>query len=147
MNNGTATVTPIGDYPPFTYHWFTDPVQTTQIAVNLPSGIISVRITDSVGCSITVLGQIGQTSNVETIKESQFQIYPNPSSGEVFLEIEQSQRSDWHLTLTDTSGKLLKTEKGNGSKKLQINDLVTGVYLAKLSFGEEFITKKLVIQP
>ena len=144
-NNGTATASPTGDFPPFSYEWNTDPIQTTQTAVNLSPKSYLCTITDSIGCSVIYYVLVDQTSNSNELLNTSLQIYPNPSSGEVHFEINQVE--DWKLTITDTSGKLMQIEKGKGSKRLIINNLVAGVYLAKLSFGETFITKKLVIQP
>ncbi len=144
-SNGTATFDPRGDYPPYSYLWETDPIQTTQTAINLASGNYNCKITDSLGCWVIYNVVVEQTSSMDEKESNQFQIYPNPSSGQVHFEINQVE--DWHLTITDISGKLMETEKGRGAKKLTINNLSAGVYLAKLNFAEEFITKKLVIQP
>ena len=47
-NNGYAELTGITGTPPFTYQWSNG--QTTQSANNLPSGNVSVTVTDSNGC-------------------------------------------------------------------------------------------------
>jgi len=51
--DGTATVTASGSHgPPFTYKWNTLPVQVTQTAINLCSGVnYVVTVTDDSGCS------------------------------------------------------------------------------------------------
>ncbi|MCG3167456.1 MAG: hypothetical protein POELPBGB_03248 [Bacteroidia bacterium] len=49
--NGTATVTPAGGTPAYSYAWNTVPVQTTQTATGLCSGVYSVTVTDANGCS------------------------------------------------------------------------------------------------
>lgn len=47
---GTATVTSFGGVGGFTYQWNSNPVQTTQTAVNLLPGVYNVTITDLNGC-------------------------------------------------------------------------------------------------
>lgn len=53
--NGTATVAGSGGVLPYTYSWNTNPVQTTQTAVNMPAGNFLASVIDANGC-------IGQTS-------------------------------------------------------------------------------------
>ncbi len=50
---GIAIVSASGGTPSYTYIWNTFPVQTGPIAINLPPGIYTVTVTDSVGCSST----------------------------------------------------------------------------------------------
>ena len=52
-SNGFVSVTPAGGTPTYTYSWNTTPIQTTAIATMLPTGIYTVVITDSHGCSAT----------------------------------------------------------------------------------------------
>ncbi len=49
-NNGSATATPAGGTPPYTYNWNNG--QTVQTAINLAAGSYSVTITDSNNCPI-----------------------------------------------------------------------------------------------
>ncbi|MBP7496096.1 MAG: hypothetical protein KA792_00325 [Bacteroidales bacterium] len=51
-SNGTATVTPYGGTAPYTYKWNSDPVQTTDKAINLSAGNYKVTITDDNGCTV-----------------------------------------------------------------------------------------------
>ncbi|NUM51615.1 MAG: gliding motility-associated C-terminal domain-containing protein [Flavobacteriales bacterium] len=51
--DGTATATPSGGTPPYTYLWMPGG-QTTQTAVNLCPGIYTVTATDANGCATTV---------------------------------------------------------------------------------------------
>jgi gliding motility-associated-like protein len=49
LNNGTATATPSGGTPPYTYLW-TPTNQTTSTATNLPQGVYSVLVMDTYDC-------------------------------------------------------------------------------------------------
>jgi hypothetical protein len=51
LNNGTAIAFADGGAPPYTFVWDTYPVQTTQVATNLPAGLWRVDVTDSAGCT------------------------------------------------------------------------------------------------
>ena len=51
VNNGSATVNATGANLPFSYLWYTNPIQTTQTASNLMAGTYNVVVTNSVGCT------------------------------------------------------------------------------------------------
>ncbi len=61
--NGKAWVHCSGGYPPYFYHWVTNPIQTGDTAYNLVPGFYHVDITDFVGCSITDSVTIGFPNN------------------------------------------------------------------------------------
>lgn len=48
--NGSMTASVSGGTPPYSYLWGSSPQQTTQTAVNLPSGIFCVTVTDANSC-------------------------------------------------------------------------------------------------
>jgi gliding motility-associated-like protein len=50
--NGTATANVSGGTPGYTYYWFTQTLQTTQMATGLSAGSYSVNILDVRGCSL-----------------------------------------------------------------------------------------------
>ena len=50
-SNGSATATPSGGTPGFTYTWNTSPVQSTQTANNLSAGNYTVTVKDANGCT------------------------------------------------------------------------------------------------
>lgn len=51
--NGTATATPAGGTPPYSYSWNSSPVQNTQTATGLCAGNYTVTVTDANGCTTT----------------------------------------------------------------------------------------------
>ncbi|MBL4578804.1 MAG: SprB repeat-containing protein, partial [Flavobacteriales bacterium] len=56
----TATVTPSGGTPLYTYLWSTSPVQTTATATGLVAGLYTLTVTDFKGCSTTANITIGE---------------------------------------------------------------------------------------
>src|ERR1035437_9384684 len=60
---GTATVTPAGGTPAYTYSWNTTPVQTTPTATGLIAGTYTVTVTDANGCTATATATITVNSN------------------------------------------------------------------------------------
>ena len=54
-NDGTATVTPSGGTPGYTYLWSDGQAQSTPTAINLTAGTYTVTVTDSNGCTTTTI--------------------------------------------------------------------------------------------
>jgi hypothetical protein len=50
-HNGSASVSISNGFPPYSYSWFTSPIQTTATATGLASGTYTVCVTDGHGCS------------------------------------------------------------------------------------------------
>ena len=49
--DGSATVNPLNGFAPYTYTWYSTPIQTTQTATGLVAGNYSICITDANGCT------------------------------------------------------------------------------------------------
>lgn len=68
-SNGSATVSPTGGTPPYTYTWNTSPVRTTPTISGLTAGTYIVLVTDSLGCSVVdsiTITQPTQLTNTKT---------------------------------------------------------------------------------
>lgn len=63
-NNGTATATGAGGSPGYTYSWNTSPVQNTQTATGLTAGSYTCTVTDSHGCTTTVVATVTSTGGI-----------------------------------------------------------------------------------
>jgi gliding motility-associated-like protein len=70
-STGSATVTANGGTLPYTYSWNTTPVQTLDVAVNLPIGTYTVTITDAKGCTTTTQAAITEPNGIVTSIASQ----------------------------------------------------------------------------
>src|ERR1017187_122587 len=63
-SNGSATVTATGGTGGFTYIWNTNPVQTTNVASNIPAATYIVTVTDANNCTATASITITQTNGI-----------------------------------------------------------------------------------
>jgi hypothetical protein len=65
--NGEATVFPLTGFPPFTYEWSTQPVQTTATATGLSAGDYQLTVWDAQGCEQDFVVSVGnQELELET---------------------------------------------------------------------------------
>lgn len=62
--DGSATATPAGGTPPYTYLWNTTPPQGAQTAVLLPDGTYTVTVTDARGCQTTASATVAPNITV-----------------------------------------------------------------------------------
>jgi len=59
-STGTATAVGAGGAGGYTYSWDSNPIQTTDIATNLPAGTYTVTVTDAGGCTGTATVTVGE---------------------------------------------------------------------------------------
>lgn len=70
-NNGTAGANvSSGGTGPFSYAWSCTPIQTTQVATNLPAGTYTVAIVDANTCTATATGTVIQQNTGWTLTAS-----------------------------------------------------------------------------
>jgi len=63
-NDGSATVTPSGGTPAYTYSWNTSPVQTDSMATGLTAGFYNVTVTDAAGCISIIATTISEPDSI-----------------------------------------------------------------------------------
>lgn len=91
-----------------------------------------------------------QTDSVVTLEDqtqesfNNFKYYPNPTKGQLFVEIEGNIQE---LFLADITGKLIQRYTPKGLKKLEINiaNFPTGIYFLKYLYKEKWLTGKVVL--
>ena len=73
------------------------------------------------------------------------EVYPNPSSGELFVSGIQTEDIQ-HIELLSTTGKILKEWNGNISLPLEISNLPQGLYLLSIQDQKGISTHRIVRQ-
>lgn len=149
--NGTATANVSGGVAPYTYAW--DPStgnQTTMTATGLMAGnVYYVVVTDANGCSEVVSFQaialdVSSINNISTLN-----MFPNPTSANVFVDLNLETQADVQIQITTVTGQTVMTQQFNqvqNSKfELETTELPTGVYMVKFIIGADELTKKLVV--
>ncbi len=79
-------------------------------------------------------------------KESALQIFPNPASKQITIELE-GQHDNIHLSIINELGMKVKQQVlSNGQRTLNIEDLPTGFYMVELKTENEQMIKKLIVK-
>ena len=100
--------------------------------------------------------------NGETSKVSQFvdtfdpqldntiSIFPNPTQGLTQISIQLQKTTDVSISVVDAMGNLVSNRtynnmSGNNVYPVDANDLASGVYYIRISTGDSFATKKIIV--
>ncbi len=112
---------------------------------------ISCQITNSSNCtnSDTIQITFVNCNSINTIANSEFNIFPNPTKGDIFIEFNSRNKGNYIVILTDINGNIVyKSEKyidiHNSRFSIHTN-LSKGIYNLTISNEEEMVQKKVII--
>ena len=95
---------------------------------------------------------IGLTSDVDEnsfTKEDHLHVYPNPSRGSIFIDVDLAQRSDGKVEIHDVMGKRVHSiefkSSTSESVEVDLQKFGKGIYFVTLSAGNKKLTKRVVI--
>ncbi|MBL4753556.1 MAG: T9SS type A sorting domain-containing protein [Flavobacteriales bacterium] len=153
-NDGTITVTPSGGVTPYSPSWIGPAgfTSTSLTLVNLAPGTYQLTLTDASGCT-TSLTQIildGVIGILEVVNNVEFKVYPNPSTGQFVVELNNLDNGEYKIEIRNIIGQLVITEtvndsNGNFYKNITLDTGKNGVYFISLVSEAGKITKKLVV--
>ncbi len=115
------------------------------------NGSIEVSETDEMGCTgistaFDVLVQV--CTGIADVSSSGMQIYPNPVRDVFFIQFEKNRPGiKASLEVRNSPGKVLITENviSGVPNMVSLKNILPGIYLVKLIFENETITKKLIV--
>ena len=98
--------------------------------------------------SFTVVSGAG--INDDLFSQSNINVYPNPSSGKIFLDINANQSSNINYIIMDILGQVfiknkINLNQGTNSEEILLNELPNGIYILRLEKDGSFYNKKFVI--
>lgn len=86
------------------------------------------------------------TVGINESERQSFSIYPNPSYGDIFIEVDEASTIT-DLIVYDFQGREILNQKWDSSQQRQILDLPAGNYLVRLLSEEDYFQpQKLIIQ-
>lgn len=150
--DGSATANATGGTGAYTYLWDANANnQTTMTASNLTNAnTYSVTVTDANGCmamdtvTIRVVG-------VQTLEEvSKLEIFPNPTSDNVFVDLELNKVQSVQISVYNAIGKRVLVQSLGDTQGTRVElptaQLPAGVYHVQLTIGGEQLSRKLIVQ-
>lgn len=145
-DENSAYVIPQGGTAPYTYVWNTG--ATDSAIYNLSSGIYCATVTDAIGCSATPCA--GESAPPTGIKEEdnlgQIEVYPNPVSDVLTIELEEQENAT--LTIVTIDGKeVLSHNLTKGRNTIITETLPTGMYMYTVAdaVGQRRIRGKVMV--
>lgn len=116
------------------------------------AGSYKVQITNQFGCTrqsntIAVSVPCKEGDGVLAKEGTNVNVYPNPSNGNVFVEIENTTKnSEFILELFDSQGKLVNADIQSDQNNLfKLTNLFSGIYMLKLTSADETIMRKIIV--
>lgn len=94
----------------------------------------------------TTTGLCGNPTFIFNKEISDIKVYPNPASTVIYIE--SDKEFDGQMNFYTLDGRLVKSILPENSLKIKVNisDLNPGIYILKVSSGNNFISRKLVIR-
>ena len=119
--------------------------QAGSVFPNLPDGAYLVVVMDENGCT----EEISITSVMTPSGLLSFEVFPNPGNGLFVIKTNLTNKVYLQIKVYDLAGRLVFQEKtavaGPVDKSLDLRHLANGSYQLRLSDGEKYGTKRLVI--
>ena len=148
--HGAIYITVSGGTPPYEYVWSNG--ATTQDLMNARTDTFTVTIYDANGCSAVysffVPTLFGVGFDALSLDKG-FNMYPNPTSGLLNVDLLLGRNADVRLEVYDVVGRKLYAHEASVSNKYQhqldAGNLASGTYILKLTVDNETITRPFVI--
>jgi hypothetical protein len=151
--NGSVDISVSGGVQPYQFAW-TDAegnlVSEHEDLENIPAGTYLLTVTDANGCQGVHAFTIESTTNTfDREWANQIQLYPNPTTGMVTLEITGQTSSEVSVVVYDVNGRLVadfpQSALANSKRELDLSASPSGVYLVKVLIEGQIVSKRLVV--
>ena len=121
-----------------------DTVMVDGVPITMPDMMVENGIVHVIS---GVLLPYGSTGTEEPAFAREVNIFPNPTSSQLFVELPASILNSATLTLRDLSGRTLATRRAtNDREPLEVGALPTGAYLLEIRATEGVIQRKVMVQ-
>ncbi|MBK9018261.1 MAG: Omp28-related outer membrane protein [Saprospiraceae bacterium] len=143
-----APPSPTYGFGGYTYLWSNG--ETTPSISGLTPGTYTLVVTDKIGCSQSIDVVVTSSSNVEDIATlSSFGLTPNPASSVSVLSASFAQIVDVKVEVLSVEGKVIAAasfdKTASVTHSFDLSDVAEGMYLVKMSVGNQVHTERLVV--
>jgi hypothetical protein len=95
-------------------------------------------------------GFVTYTTGIVDLSDSDFLIYPNPSTGKIIISISESEHSKTKIDVIDILGRNTFSEEylsiGSSDLQIDLSTLSKGNYILKIINKNQLISKKIILQ-
>jgi len=147
-SDGAVDLTLNASGAPYTFNWSNG--ASTEDLVNVVAGTYDVTITDVNGCSLDTSFVVNVSTALIQLEDMSLKVYPNPSSGKVYVEFGQDPSEEITIEVFNALGQRV-LNKTYGAQSIQervsidIDNAAAGTYMIKISSNEDYVTKRIVI--
>ena len=141
-----------GGTPPYALQWDDANNSTTNTVVGVPAGTYTVTVTDANGCQETgtVVVDNFNVNTTSIANITNLGIFPNPTRGNVTIQLELAKAADVNVKVYDLTGKevadLGNYRTTNEQFNLNLSNYASGVYLVRFIIDGDVVTRKLVLE-
>lgn len=152
-NDGTANVMATGGTGMVTYSWSNG--ETGGTIDGLAPGTYIVEAEDENGCvtrdSVIIdMGPVSITGDLEA-GFARLRAFPNPSNGQLTLDMALLNRQDITISLLDMTGHVLQVEQVENVDRYttiwQLDQYAAGTYLIRISSMQGSVVRRLILMP
>lgn len=147
-NDGKIVLNPSMGTPPYNFLWNNGSNSKNQ--VELGAGVYSVFVRDFFGCEDSGQVNVGLASSIRQLEGVKtFSVIPNPSSGDVLVDIEFDVEKLVEMIIHSSFGQVVERYPVESilRKRIEVNlgNLNSGIYHVSLRTEEGIVTKRLVL--
>lgn len=134
-----------GGHPPYTYNWSGPVNGNSDTLIATFSGIYTIEVTDSLGCSWKQ-SISHKVMSISTISQSKCNVYPNPATDYINIEC-QSSSSFAVVDIYNMLGQLWSSEivYFNSPVRIRLKPCLSGFYVIKIRTKEGFFIRRIQI--
>ena len=149
QGNVSATANATGGTPPYTAYSWNPSNEVGPTANKLDNGRNTVTVVDSKGCTFKYeIDVFSEYTGLDAFdQENGFNIYPNPTSGEVNLELNLNSQQNVTVRVMNATGELIQFVERNNVVQDKITiDLSTysvGMYFVETTIGSDKVVSKI----
>ncbi len=149
--NGSIELNVSGGVSPYTFDWNNDGTgdnDDVEDLIGIISGIYTVIVSDSIGCSDTSNAIVNDLLGIENIRiKDVIEVYPNPNQGEFMLKI--SEPLNGTMRLYNVAGEVILKKQISAYQsevKFELETLQIGMYFININTDSESYYSKLFIR-